>query len=109
MNQIRTAAPNPGAVRPGAVDDLSRVPGSRSGINSECETLEAPAINKFDVLAALNIECRKPGGQSAFARRAGVSEAYISQVVNGQKSPSPSILRALGFRKTIVEIYERIV
>ena len=58
------------------------------------------------VYAALNQRCAKRGGAAERAARVGVSPAYVSQMMNGEKKISMSVMLELGFRK--VTIFERI-
>jgi hypothetical protein len=58
-----------------------------------------------DIYAKLRTLCRDAGGQAAWGKKAGVSPAYISDVLNGRKPPGPKILAAVGYRA--VTIYER--
>lgn len=49
-----------------------------------------------DVGSMLKKRCDKVGGQMAFARAHGLHQQHISQVVNGQRPPSPRLCKALG-------------
>lgn len=44
-------------------------------------------------------------GQNVLARRLGVSNAYVSDIVNGRRDPGQKILEGLGYRRVIS--YER--
>ena len=59
-----------------------------------------------DVYQALNAACKQRGAQAEFARQLGVSEAYISQMVNSSKPLSDDLIAALGFKR--VEMFQRI-
>lgn len=61
-------------------------------------TAQPEAMDRLQVFALLREECRKAGGQSAWARRAELTPAYVSQVLNAQRAPGPAILAALGLR-----------
>ena len=58
-----------------------------------------------DIYAKLRTLCRDAGGQAAWSKKAGVSPAYISEVLNGRKPLGPKILAAVGYRA--VTTYER--
>lgn len=58
------------------------------------------------VYAELRSACAAAGGQAAWAKKAGISPQYVSDVVNGRKDPGPGMLAALGLRKRV--IYEPI-
>jgi len=45
--------------------------------------------------------CETAGGQKAWALTAGVSGAYVSDVLAGNRSPGKSILAALGLDKAV--------
>lgn len=49
----------------------------------------------------LRRECAKAGGQAAWARTAGVSPAYVSDVLHGRQEPGDGILRPLGLEKVV--------
>jgi DNA-binding transcriptional regulator YdaS (Cro superfamily) len=53
------------------------------------------------VLALLRRECDKAGGQAAWAKAAGVSPAYVSDVLQGRREPGEGILRPLGVEKVV--------
>lgn len=52
-----------------------------------------------DIRRLVREHCAIEGGQKAFAELHGLSEALVSQVVNGKKKPGPSIARAVGYGK----------
>ena len=56
-------------------------------------------INLDKLLALLSAEVAGLGGQSRFAQSAGVSQAYVADILAGKRSPGPKILAALGFEK----------
>jgi antitoxin component HigA of HigAB toxin-antitoxin module len=45
--------------------------------------------------------------QAAFAEKMGVSEAYVSLVLNGKRAPNADMLKVLGLRVRKQLIYER--
>ena len=48
-----------------------------------------------------------PGNQKRFAEKIGVSDAYISMVLNGRKEPSDALLDAFGLVRTKTVTYRR--
>jgi hypothetical protein len=58
-----------------------------------------PPLSRFELLDVLRAQIQDAGSQSAWARRAKVSKAYVSDVLKGRRDPGPSILRALGYFK----------
>jgi DNA-binding transcriptional regulator YdaS (Cro superfamily) len=46
--------------------------------------------------ARLGKACEEAGGQSAWARRHGLSPQFVCDVVNGRRDPGPKMCRALG-------------
>jgi len=55
-----------------------------------------------DIYGAIRRACAAAGSQAAFAARAGVSQAYVSNVLNGRKPPSEALLSAIGWRRRVV-------
>jgi hypothetical protein len=45
--------------------------------------------------------CNGPTSQKAFARAAGVSSSFITQVLSREREPSQAVLDALGLRKIV--------
>jgi hypothetical protein len=62
-------------------------------------------LTETEVGAILKQRCREAGGQAEFARRFGVSGAYISYVIHGQKRPSKRLCEVLGLRQHIRHVY----
>lgn len=62
-----------------------------------------------DVRKLLRAACDDAGNQATFAKKAGVSRAYVTDVLKGNRNPGPSILRALGLecRRAIPELSYR--
>jgi hypothetical protein len=58
------------------------------------------------VLVLLRRECDKADGQAAWAKRHGISAAYVSDVLNRRREPGEGILRPLGLEKAVT--YRRI-
>ena len=55
-------------------------------------------MNLQEVIERLRRACRQAGGQNHWARRHGLSQAYVSDVLTGKKPPGPRLLAALGLR-----------
>ena len=51
--------------------------------------------------ARLRKACDEAGGQSAFARKHGLSPQYVSDAINARRDPGPVILSALGLVKVV--------
>ena len=43
--------------------------------------------------------CEEAGGQSAFARRHGISPGHVNDVLHVRREPGDAIIRALGLKK----------
>lgn len=52
-------------------------------------------------LLHLQTAINKAGSQKAFAQSAGVSEQYLSEVLNGKKEMGPLVQQALGIERVI--------
>ncbi len=52
-------------------------------------------------LLHLQTAINKAGSQKAFAKSAGVSEQYLSEVLNGKKEMGPAIQDALGLERVV--------
>jgi hypothetical protein len=55
----------------------------------------------------LNAAIKKAGSARAFARQAGVSAQYVSDVVNGKRHAGDAIARALGYHVHTRRVFER--
>lgn len=66
-------------------------------------------MNIDQVRKLLARECEKAGSQRAWARLAGLSVPYVSDVIRGRRDPGKSILHALKLKKyvTYAVRYER--
>lgn len=53
------------------------------------------------VIRELVSACQRCGGQSAFAKKWGISPAYVSDVINGRREPGPGILIPLGLQRSM--------
>ena len=49
-----------------------------------------------DVRTMLRDACKKAGTSAAWADKNSLSQAYVSDTLNGRREPGPKILRALG-------------
>ena len=45
---------------------------------------------------------KERGGRTAFAKRCGVTSAYITDVMNGRRYPGPKLAKAIGFEQVIM-------
>lgn len=54
-----------------------------------------------EVRQSIRLVCENMGGQKVFAERVGVSQQYVSDVLNEKREPGPSILSALGLEKVV--------
>lgn len=53
------------------------------------------------VITRLRRACRTAGGQAHWAKRHGISPAYVSDVLSGRRAPGPKILAPLGLIETV--------
>ncbi len=58
-------------------------------------------MDALDLCRLLRQRCREAGGQRAWAAANGVSEQYVSDVLNARREPGETMLRALGLRKVV--------
>ncbi|WP_408902516.1 transcriptional regulator [Methylobacterium radiotolerans] len=58
-------------------------------------------ISAETVRAQLAEQCRAAGSQKAWAERAGVSQAYLCDVLKGNREPGESILAAMGLVRVV--------
>lgn len=54
-----------------------------------------------DVIAMLEQEIKKAGSQAAWADNNHISRQYVSDVVNGRRSPGLKVFRALGLFRVV--------
>lgn len=59
----------------------------------------ARPLSRDDVVVRLKAACVAAGGQTAFAKRAGVRVTYLSDQLSGRRPPGPALLAALGLRQ----------
>jgi DNA-binding transcriptional regulator YdaS (Cro superfamily) len=50
--------------------------------------------------------CRKAGTSAAWADKHNVSQAYVSDTINGRRDPGPAICKALGIAPKVS--YEKV-
>ena len=60
-----------------------------------------------DLMAAIHAAIHKYGSQRALAEHLGVSSAYVSNVMTGQKPLSAELAHHFGFTRRKVYLYER--
>ncbi|HXT81353.1 MAG TPA: hypothetical protein VN702_17440 [Acetobacteraceae bacterium] len=58
-----------------------------------------------DIYSNLRSACEASGGQRAWARKHGISEQYVSDVLSARRDPGGKILTALGYVRRVT--YER--
>jgi DNA-binding transcriptional regulator YdaS (Cro superfamily) len=54
----------------------------------------------------VQIAIKAEGSQKAFARRVGLSESYLSDILNRRREISPRILKFLGLERVVT--YQRV-
>ena len=55
--------------------------------------------NETQIRAMLAARVSAAGSQVALAKSLGISPVYISDVLNGRRSPGKTLLKALGYRR----------
>jgi len=58
-------------------------------------------LREIEALRLLRLRCRQAGGINAFARLHGLSQAYISLAVSGNRTIGPKILKAIGLKRIV--------
>lgn len=58
-------------------------------------------LTEQDIIRELWAACHQVGSQRAWASRNGLSESYVSDVLNGNRDPGEVMLTALGFRRVV--------
>jgi len=61
-----------------------------------------PVFTDDQVLLLLRAAIKREEGQTAFAKRHGIDRIYLNMVLNGRRSVSSPIVKALGLRKAYV-------
>ena len=59
-----------------------------------------------EVLVVLRRAVERAGGQSEWAKGAGVNRTFLNKVLNGKQAPGRAILKALKLRKTLAYVPE---
>lgn len=57
---------------------------------------------RVEVVLMLLDECKRLGSQKAFAEYAGVSDAFLSDVLNGRREPTDRLLGAIAMERRTV-------
>lgn len=63
---------------------------------------EDGTVSEATARKMLRDACRGYGKQSAFAKKAGVSQQYVSNALKGERTLSDKILNALGIKSVTV-------
>lgn len=51
---------------------------------------------------------KRMGSQTAVAKHYGITNSYLSDILNGRRKPARIILEQLGFERVSVDFYERV-
>lgn len=62
-------------------------------------------LTKTDVLKMIYALCLSCGSQKEWAKKCGISEAYLSDILRGNREPSEMVLKALGLKKVVTYEY----
>ena len=62
----------------------------------------ALVFDKDDIVRLLRAAVEREGSQTAFAKRHGVDRVLVNMILNGKRSVTGSIAKALGLRKAYV-------
>lgn len=60
-------------------------------------------MKNLDPIDALKKAIEDAGSQNALARKIGLPQAYLSQVLGGTRPPSDNLLTALGLKRVVVK------
>ena len=60
------------------------------------------AIDK--VRNILRASCRAAGSQAKWARRHGISQTYVTDVLNGRREPGPAMLEVLHLERVLMYV-----
>lgn len=55
----------------------------------------------MNIIKAIQKEAKRAGSQKALADELGVSDTYLSDVINGRKEPGDAILVPLGWERIV--------
>jgi DNA-binding phage protein len=61
------------------------------------------ALEPKEIVDLLRAEVKRAGSQEAWAKMAGVQRTEVSKTITGKRSPSKTIIRALGLRVVVVK------
>lgn len=64
-------------------------------------------VTQTDAVNILREECKKAGSQTKWAKAHGVHRALVQRILAGKQNLEPSIILALGMRRTIAYEYAR--
>lgn len=59
-------------------------------------------MKDLDPIATLNRAIEEAGSQNELARRIGLPQAYLSQVLSGARPASDKLLTALGLKRVVI-------
>jgi len=59
-------------------------------------------LTEQQVISQLRAAASQAGSQRAYAETIGVSEAYLSDVLAGRRTPGPKVLTALGLEAVVL-------
>lgn len=74
------------------------------GVLAEAVWEDGGVSDLSEVYADARTAIKAAGGQSEWARKIGVSVAYVSDFLNARRDPGPKILEALGYKKRILYV-----
>lgn len=60
--------------------------------------------SKTEILSRLRKEIAALGTQRAFADKHGIDSAFLSDVLNGRRDPSDSLLEPFGLKRTFIAV-----
>lgn len=63
-----------------------------------------------EIVQLLQVEVKKAGSQTAWAKAAGIDRAFVNYVLQGRRPPTENIILALGLRRAVrqrVDIQKR--
>ena len=59
-------------------------------------------LTEQEVLERLRTAIKRAGGQRAFAKQAGLTPAYVNDVVHGRRALADKILSTIGVKRTVM-------
>jgi len=75
--------------------------GETSTVRAFCEDEAIIRTGKYGVLLVLKKQCKKAGSQKNYAKKIGVSEQYLSEIIRGTRPLSDNFLERIGFEKVV--------